>query len=276
MPWHLTLSAEGRHALFPSEERRRAAVRALSRVAADRLLLFCVVDDHVHLVVQGERAAAGLLARALSRSLQPISAGGLQPAHIREVSGRSHLEGLVRYLLTQPARHGLDVRPALWSGSCFADLVGARHVAPGLGARLSEALPRYRLRAAYAAVGLPEAPLVPATDAELRAAGATALVRAAGSVLAVGPALLGKAAPVVLARRAAVILASTAGIHTEEIAWALGQPPRSVRRLAEVPVPPAVLAALRLRLALEAAAAASAAPPLVSESEVEWSAGGEE
>lgn len=261
MFWHLTLSAEGRHALFPSEERRRAAVRALAAASGDRLLLFCVVDDHVHLVVRDERSSAGVLARALRRSLEPLAEGGFLPTHIREVKGRSHLEGLVSYLVAQPVKHGLSGHPALWSGSCLADLVGARRVSPGLSARVIEALPRYRLRAAHAAVGLPEAPLVPATDLQLRGAGATALVRAAGAALAVGPTLLAKAAPVVLARRAAVILAATVGMATEEVAWALGQPARSVRRLAEVPVDPAVLTTVRLRLSLEAAAAAGAVPP---------------
>jgi hypothetical protein len=36
----------------------------------------------------------------------------------------------VTYLLKQPVKHGLDVHPALWTGSCFLDLIGARLI-PG-------------------------------------------------------------------------------------------------------------------------------------------------
>ena len=245
--WHLTWSARGRLALFPSEPARRAALRTIARVAGPQVLLFGLADDHVHLVA----TQAGPLARAVLLALRPLSDSTLDPAHVRPVEDRAHLAWLVTYLLGQPEKHGLPTHPALWTGSCFPDLVGARRLFPGLAGRLAEQLPRFRLREAFAHLGLSVEPLMPADDTAVRIAGATRIVAAAGSALAAGPDLSGKAAERVLARRAATIVAAQAGLATAELAWALGQPPRSVRRLAEDAVEPALLSAVRLRISLE-------------------------
>jgi len=52
--WHLTFSSDGRHPLFPSECLRRAALWAIARVKKCEILLFCIVDDHLHLVIRCE------------------------------------------------------------------------------------------------------------------------------------------------------------------------------------------------------------------------------
>ena len=244
---HLTWSARGRLALFPSEDARRAALRALARVAGDQILLFGLADDHLHLV----SPQAGPLARAVLLALRPLAASTLDPAHLRPVEDRTHLSWLVTYLLGQPDKHRLPGHPALWTGSCFPDLVGARRLFPGIAGRLAAQLPRYRLRQAYEHLGLAPAPLVPADDEATRAAGASRILAAAGAVLAAGPDLSGKTAERVLARKAAAIVAGQCGIHSTELAWALGQPARSARRLAGDAVEPALLTAVRLRLSLE-------------------------
>lgn len=245
---HLTWSARGRLALFPREELRRAALRSLSRVAGAQVLLFGLADDHLHVVVEGP---PGPLARAVLLALRPRAASVLDPAHVRPVEDRSHLGWLVGSLLGQPDKHGLPVHPALWTGSCFPDLVGARRLFPGMAGRLAAQLPRYRLRQAYQDLGLSTAPLQPADDDAARAAGSSRILAAAGAALAAGPDLSGKAAERVLARKAAAIVAAQCGIHPTEVAWAMGQPLRSARRLADDAVDPALLQAVRLRLALE-------------------------
>jgi hypothetical protein len=86
--------------------------------------------------------------------LRPLAAAPVEPARVREVDTRAHLEWLVRYVLTQGPHHGVAGHPALASGSCFQDLVAARRV-DGLRLRIAEALPRLRRRTLYEAVGLP-------------------------------------------------------------------------------------------------------------------------
>jgi len=219
------------------------------------VLLFALVDDHIHLVLLCDRDATGARARAVLLALRTSVAAGLGPAHVSEVRGRAHLEWLVRYLLTQPAHHGLSEHAALTTGSCFPELVGAR-VVPGLSLRLSASLPRFRLREAYSAVGLAPEPLVPVQDAELRVVGARALVTAA-SAAAGAPPLLGRDLPSVDTRRVVASLGQVAGIHLEELAHALGVTPDAARRIAQRPAPVELVKATRMRLALEAAATAA-------------------
>jgi REP element-mobilizing transposase RayT len=257
--WHLTLAADGRQALFPGETARRAAVRALARLAGGELVLFSVVDDHVHLVVTAEGPRVGRLARALLLGLRPLAAAPLDPARARPVETRSHLESLVRYVLGQTAHHGLAEQPALWTGSCFQDLVGARWL-PELRLRLAEALPRLPRAALLEAVGVREGHVAPARDDALRAGGVGRLVAAVAAAAALPPDLGGRPAGVVTARRAAARLAQAGGLATADLAWALGVRPQAVRRLRTAPAPDALLRAARVRHALVERLAEAASP----------------
>ncbi len=249
--WHVTFSSPRRMPLFVDEASRRAAVRRIVRVCGARLVLFCIVDDHIHLVVIGPPEGVGGLAAALWRALRRTAACQLEPAHRRPVDGRRHLEWLVRYLTTQTDHHGIDAHPALWSGSCFADLVGMRVVEGFDPRRIRQLLPRLRDEELHRNVGLDLGTFGPLDGVRLRATGAVRIASAAASALAVGPALVGNAAPTIEARRAAAQVAKAAGIRPSEIGWALSITARAARRLAEQPVAPEVLHATRLRLALE-------------------------
>jgi hypothetical protein len=220
-------------------------------VAGDAVVLFCVVDDHVHVVLFCDEEARGRYVRALSLALAAAAAAPIGPGFVRAVDTRGHLAWLAdTYILAQPAKHGLAVPLATWEGSCFADLVGAR-VLPGLRIRIGDALPRWRLRNAYRAVGLPELPLEPADDATVRAAGATALVAASAAAVGADPEARGRAEAEVLARRAAVVVGVAAGIANRELAWALQMTSIASARLRERPVDPAVLEAVRRRVSLD-------------------------
>jgi REP element-mobilizing transposase RayT len=253
--WHLTLAAEGRQAFFPEEDERRLAVRTLARVAASRLVLFAVVDEHVHLVVTAGEDEVGRLARATLLALRQVSSLPIDPARARPVRDRPHLESLVDYVLGQPGHHGIPVHPALWTGSCFPDLVGAR-VLPGFRDRLGDVLPRLPRQAVFRAAGLPPAiDLPPAGDDLVRSLGACRLRDAATAALAVGPQLAGRTTGVVLARAAACRIAQASGIARAEIVHALGLPLRTAQRLVHYPVEDSLLDAVRRRLALEELAA---------------------
>jgi hypothetical protein len=158
---------------------------------------------------------------------------------------------LVDYLLSQNQRHGIQAHPALWSGSCFLDLVGAR-VVDGLRLRIDEALPRLQTREIFEAVGLGSIrELRPANDHEIRAAGAKHLVAAVAAATAVGPVLSGRKAETIRVRRVAAYLAHLAGIAASEVAWALDVTPRAVQKLVRAPVDPKVVRASRLMLSVE-------------------------
>ena len=215
--WHLTYASDGRNPLFPDEVACRKAVRVLGRVAGTSTVLFSIVDDHLHLVLWCDRQRRGRLARALVQALRQVAPVPVEPARVRAVENRSHMKWLVDYLLSQTIHHGIPSHPALWSGSCFPDLIGARLV-PGLKLQLRKALPRFRMRDIYRAVG---------------------------------PTLSGKSAPVVQARRAAAQLANQAGMGIADVAWALDIAPRSVRRLHGPRVDAGTAKVVRMRLALE-------------------------
>jgi REP element-mobilizing transposase RayT len=137
--WHLTYASDGRNPLFPDEVACRKAVRVLGRVAGTSTVLFSIVDDHLHLVLWCDRQRRGRLARALVQALRQVAPVPVESARVRAVENRSHMKWLVDYVLSQTIHHGIPSHPALWSGSCFPDLIGARQV-PGLDLQLRRAL----------------------------------------------------------------------------------------------------------------------------------------
>lgn len=248
--WHLTFASTTRHTLFPTEAQRRAALSKIVSIAGAELLLYDVVDDHLHLVIWCSEARKTALLRALLLALRPIASTELAAGHPKRIEGRSHLLSLVRYLLLQVEKHGLAVHPALWAGSCFQDLVGARCVLP-LGARLARALPRLRLSMVQEIVGIPARPIESISLEHVRALGATRLVAAAGSALLVGPELGGKSPSVMRAKRVVAQLGWAAKIPTRELAWAVGADASSLRRWKDAPSESKHLRAVGIRLALE-------------------------
>ena len=248
--WQVTLSSDGRNALFPSEASRNAAVRALARAAAPHLALFCITDSTVHLVIQSNSARSGSIGRAVLLGLRPLTQQPLAPATRRRLEDRDHLAWLTRHLLAVPSQAPLPCHPALWSGSCLLDLAGARSMgAPTL--LLSRLLPDFELQGAFMDAGLSEAPLQPVTDRQLLMAGPGRLLHAATVALAADPALDGRATPVVAARQAIAQLGQRAGLPTRTLADALGLTTHGVRRLQLLPANGAAQAAVRRYLALE-------------------------
>lgn len=248
--WHLTLSTRTRMPVARDEAGRRAVVRRIVEVAGAWLVLFCVVDDHVHVVLVCLGDRVGRVRAALVHALRPLSAAPLAPPYVRAVNGRRHLQWLVDYLLTQTTHHDLAVHPARWSGSCLHDLVGAR-VLDGWQPRLFELLPRLGIRHVARVAGLDAGQLVPASDEAVRLAGAADLVTAASAALAAPPELRGRAPAVLRARRAAAQVGWAAGISDDELRWALRVSAPTLWRARRVPVEPAVLGALRLQVTLQ-------------------------
>ncbi len=245
---HISLSSVNRMPLFPTEGARRRAIHALARVVGGIAALFCIVDDHVHVVGAGD-VFPGMVARGLHASLAVRAQAPVNRPHVKPVEDRSHLMNLVRYLLLQTDHHELDAHPATWSGSAFQDLVGARMV-PGMKAPLWRLLPRLRRSDLFEIVGL-NPDLAPLENDRVRSLGAWRITSAAASAHAAPPNLKGNSPASVAARRAAVHLASASGLSVDEMVWALAMTKAGVRRLRRRPVDAAALRATRLRLALE-------------------------
>ena len=246
--WHLTFSTRGRQVIFTSEAGVLEGVRALARAAGERVVLFSIVDDHVHTVVRSNEP--GSLTPGLLRALRAVAEAELDPAHRRAVTNRRHLEWLAsHYIMEQPGKHGLPTHPALWTGSCFLDLLGARRI-EGLALQLPRVLPRFRLRQAFQAVGLEARPLVPMAVDELRAVGAHRVVRAAAAAVGM-PEARSRGRLARTARLAAATLCREAGVASVELAAVLGYRTSSVCKLMRQPSDPAIVRATLLRLALE-------------------------
>lgn len=250
--WQIRLSTQGRVALFPSEELRRSAVLALARVAGEHVLCFSAPDDHGHVIVLCQDESARRLGRSIRLAWAPLAGAPLDPPWVRPFRSRSHLQEAFEYQLRQNRHHGLNAHPATWATNCFVDLVGARYI-PALDpcARLSEVLPRYRMGSAFAAVGLPPRPLVPADEALVRSVGAEQLARAAAAACCAPPDLEGRGERALAARRCVGVLGRAAGFSTRDLTRTLGVSAPTARRLVHARVDERYLGAVRLRLALE-------------------------
>jgi hypothetical protein len=220
--WHVSFAADDRMPLFPSERLRRSALLTLAKIAKTVLVLFSIVDEHLHLVSDGDTSSTRRLRQALHQALGAIAGPALADSWCKPVKDRKHLLSLVRYHLVQVVKHSVQgVHPALWSGSCFQDLIGARLI-PGLELRAAEKLPRHQITAlACKEVGLPGFVARPVSVATLRELGITKIKAAAAAAVAADPALTGRTRPEILARSAAAQLGRLAGISRSEIRWAL-------------------------------------------------------
>lgn len=261
MPYfHITLASRGRATLFPRENELRAAITKLVKVADDAQLLFDIVDDHLHDVVETQDLEGAIrLSRRIRLSLRSIASAPFYARDIAPVKTRAHLKALVRYVLTQPEHHGLSVHPALWTGSCFADLAGTRWLS-SVKVRLKEALPRLSWRELLEMVGLPYDPLVPPSDEALASAGVERIAAAAAAAINVSSELKGNGAGALLARRCAAALVKRSGLRLDQLERCLGWSARSITRRAAAPLPKAALLAVRRRLALEDLVARSRQP----------------
>jgi hypothetical protein len=216
-----------------------------------------VVDDHVHVVFASDRPR--LYERGLVRVLRHLlPERPLLPPHLRSVESRTHHERLLAYLLRQPEKHGLATPPALWEGSCFLDLVGARLLPRYELGSLRRALPRARLRQLMGHVGLPARRVEPAGDDLVHAAGPAGIARLAAGVYAVPPDMHGNRPERVAARTLAGRTCREVGYPLASLEPCLQATPRTLRRLAQGTLLPRPRAAFRRWLSLEASCAALA------------------
>lgn len=249
MLFQLGIETRGRLARFTAPHQIRPALHTLRRVLGSRALLFGLVADHGHVVVDVEdRAAAGHAGSALNRAWSALGAD-LLPTHVSAVEDARHLATLPGCLARQAAKHPVAPDPAAHEGTCLHDLVGARVGCLDLAA-IGAALPQIDLAAtALAAVGL-RGPVVPATDAEVAALGARPVWDAMATAFALLAVDRSEAARRAYAAYVEVGRAAELGIA--ELRAAPGWSPDAWQRIKDVPAPDADVLALRTQLGLRA------------------------
>ena len=238
--WHVTIATVDRAPLHRSEEALLTLVRMVDRVIGHRLVLFCVADDHFHLVLEGPQPAIAVA--GLSCALTWGVSVDIARPFLKQVADRAHLATLVGYVLAQPVEHGFG-SVATWPGSCLADLVGARRLGRFGSGPLRSWLPRWRAReiCRVARIAVPQ----PVTD--LAGCSLARIHRA--SRLALAAPVSGKSLPAVRARWVAAHLAREAGYGVAAIARELERHPAHVSAVLRKPVPEEVAEA-RIQLAL--------------------------
>lgn len=225
-------------------------VRALASTALESLILFAVADEHIRAVLRA--AKVGLVARDLRQTLRRLRPDlEFKPAHLEPVVSDAHMWRLVRYELGQTKRHDLGSHPAIATGSCFPDLVGARLLPGYEPTRVVTELPAFRLGRAYTMVGLEAVPLVEPRDDVLHWIGVGRLAELSASVFSLPADLRGRSAAFTRARALAARLAAQVDLRLSDLADVLGVTRQSVWELARTRVDERAESALRRRWALE-------------------------
>ncbi|MCA9297657.1 MAG: hypothetical protein KDA28_01245, partial [Phycisphaerales bacterium] len=138
------------------------AVRTIIAVGGDALLAFHVVDDHVHLLLRGDRRATDELAARIRRALERDLGVMLADPRPSLVEGDRLARNRLEYVLCQNEEHNLDRDDALWLGSSLWDYLGLRSI-DGYQPDVRPLVPWYRPRHALSKIGLPELKMCEAT-----------------------------------------------------------------------------------------------------------------
>lgn len=246
LAFHVTMRLSDDRHVAPTVEALRRASWVIDGVAARRgLLIYRVVDTHLHALVAAPRDEVGRVARAVESGLRQALAIPVpfEAARVRPVRDPRHLGNAVRYVLTQEQRHGVRLDP-LHEGSNLCDLLGLRLLPGGsvCRARLMRLLPRLCSADLRRFLGVEGDPHVTLALPELAASACAALAI---------PSLLGRSDLATLARHAAVhAAADVAEASAAQLAGALFLTERSVHRLRSCPPDRALLHAVRGQLLL--------------------------
>ena len=252
--YHIMIRSDDDRVLAPSDAARRALAEAVYRVAAPFPLLgFGAADNHLHLVVLGDRRQAAQLAGRLLCALHwaldlPVA---FFPVRYKQLADQYHLISTFHYCLSQRNNHGVQSDPYL-DASSLPELLGLRLLPTDSISRVREQVARLGRRRLLGHLGPGD--LEPASTtivSDLVLAGREELLRDAACGALGLPSLDGRSAPVVRARRALVkILASCC--TTAQIAEVVGRSPCQVRHIRGLDEQPQLQLAISLQLALRA------------------------
>ena len=260
--WHCTARLVDDRVIAAEATSIRTAVdRILTKCLPRGLVVFAVVDNHMHLLLHGPREEVGETMRRLELSFHhhlPIPRP-FERARFRRVADRDHLWRAVPYILKQIDRHGVRTDP-LWEGSALHDLLGLRVPGRALHRRLLRHLPRLRegTLLGWLDVG---AELAAVWDEPVDGERLGLLADAAAAAFALPNLCAGGRAPAAIR---AACQATGAKVNVAAIARALGVGRRTVFRARRAEVPAASIRAVRrqvwLRVALRRSRRAGPSP----------------
>ncbi len=241
LAWHLMLRTDDDRVIAPGPAERRLLARTVYRVADGAgLLAFGAADNHLHLVVLCSREQAGRLAQQLAVALRgqlriPVS---FFPARIREVRDQHHLRSVFHYVLGQRNHHGVRSDPFL-DASSLPELLGARTLRTASMGLARELLPREGRGQLVRHLAIPA--LEPCCE----------LVQPVDAVAgALGLGDLDQHRELGLLGRAAVVELCSPQLGNSELSELLGRSANTICRLRHLDVPPRLLHAARLQLAI--------------------------
>jgi hypothetical protein len=244
-------------AIASTPEQRRVLSRVvLEKARPANLLAFGQADTHLHAETASDRSDAGEAARAIEISLRRQLAieAPFARAQLKPIESAQHLYATFRYVLRQPERHGIEADPRR-EDSNLPDLLGLRRIGSYTRANVRRWLPRVTREELLARLGVTDLNPV---DAEHSL---DQLIEAALAATAL-PSLDSIRPEAVAARRAVVALAGDRW-RAAALAPRLHVDVRTIARLRESSVDPALLDAIRRQLRLSQQLPASVAQPLL-------------
>jgi hypothetical protein len=265
--WQITFDLRGRLPIARSPAEWDRATRTLLRVLARwALVAFCVVHDHLHVIVACDRAKAGRAAQAVEVALGwwRRSAGTPRretwnPPRFTPVRDRRHLGDAARYVLANGSvETGMDILTWRWSNAW--EILGLRPMRYSLASGFEATTPAF---VAEVVAGRHDWRPEPIEPCAAPSDSPVAIARIAAAVLGYGS---GPEAMDRTTRRQWRELAIALGRHrgwtARDLASALGIRPRTADRIRREPAPDALAAATRL-LGLLGEAALDALLPLL-------------
>jgi hypothetical protein len=243
LAWHLMFRTDDDRVIAPGDAERRILARTVYRITDEAgLLAFGAADNHLHVVVVCTRERAGRLAQQLAVALRgqlgiPVS---FFPTRIKEVRDQHHLQTVFHYALGQRNRHGVRSDPFL-DASSLPELLGARLLRTGSPALARELLPRVSRPSLVRHLAIPA--LEPGSD----------LVQPVDAVAgALGLGSLDEHRELGMLGRAAVVQLCSPRLSSSELVELLGRTQPTIRRLRHTDVPPRLLHAAQLQMAIRA------------------------
>jgi hypothetical protein len=245
LAFHVTARLFDDRVITPTTSNRRRLARSILRFGKESgLLVFAIVDTHLHAALVCSREAAGRFIWRTELSAQALFRYGVpfERARIRRITDQKHLANAFRYVLRQYQRHGLEMDP-FFDGTALPDLLGFRAGNAWLPGRVRQLLPRVRREELLEIVGDIDFDGLPTSFSPLREAALAALGISDLHVPTI---------PAASARAAAVHAAgpSLGGTATARL---LGITPRTVHRILGRPREPLAVTAVHRQLILREA-----------------------
>lgn len=245
--YHIRLRLRDSRVIAPTIEHRRALARIVfAQAQQERLLAFCVPDNHGHLLSATNRREAGRLAHRVEVSAKRRLGleVGFARAYFESIRDQRHLKNAFIYILRQNQRHGVQSDP-FCEGSNLPDLLGLRLLGQFTAIHVRSLLPRIRRWELIDCFGMDGLQLERAPLAE---APPEMVMDAATAVLAL-PSLVGRNDAITDAR---TIIVHCLGkfLCQRELAYMLQISTRTVCRLAQRPLDHRLLRAFELQMAL--------------------------